>query len=177
MSVRYLSTRALAALRDGVPLGQTAYVRGRADTLLGALSAGSVHESRIPAGEPPSLLLPDGGEKRDSENVRLIHQARPSRLDTAKLASFNFGLIRQCPGACSGVVYFLPALADAHEAFLRVSLICCSALAAPSASRRASLAVASKRFRGWVWSTGIVQPFPFACPPSTCFTQVGMYFS
>jgi hypothetical protein len=27
-------------------------------------------------------------------------------LDTAKLASFDFVLIRQCPGACSGVVYW-----------------------------------------------------------------------
>ncbi len=73
MSVRYLSTRALAALRDGISLGQTAYVNGQADTLLAALGTGSVHESRIPAGEPPTLQMPDGGEKRDSENVRLIH--------------------------------------------------------------------------------------------------------
>lgn len=73
MSVRYLSTRALAALREGVPIRQTTYVNGQADTLLAALGTGSVHESRIPAGEPPSLTLPDGGQKRDSENVRLIH--------------------------------------------------------------------------------------------------------
>jgi hypothetical protein len=30
---------------------------------------------------------------------------RPSRLDTAKFASFVFVLILQCVGACSGVVY------------------------------------------------------------------------
>ena len=73
MSVRYLSTRALAALREGIPLRQSAYINGQADTLLAALGTGSVHESRIPAGEPPTLQMPDGGEKRDSENVRLIH--------------------------------------------------------------------------------------------------------
>ena len=36
-----------------------------------------------------------------------FHQALPSRFDIAKLASFLFVLIRQCPGACSGVVYSL----------------------------------------------------------------------
>jgi len=73
VSVRYLSTHSLAALRSGIPLGQTAYVSGRADMLLAALGSGSVHESRIPAGEPPTLQMPVGGEKKDSENVRLIH--------------------------------------------------------------------------------------------------------
>jgi hypothetical protein len=89
VSVRYLSTRALAALRDAVPLGQSAYINGQADTLLAALGTGSVHESRIPAGDPPTLQMPDGGDKRDSENVRQIHawlghltpvQASDSRL-------------------------------------------------------------------------------------------------
>ncbi len=41
-----------------------------------------------------------------------VHQALPSRFDTAKLASFNLcSLILQCPGACSGVVYFEDARA------------------------------------------------------------------
>ena len=73
MSVRYLSTRALNALCEGISLGQSAYLRGRADTLLSPLGTAAVHESRIPGGEPPALQMPDDSGKRDSENVRLVH--------------------------------------------------------------------------------------------------------
>jgi hypothetical protein len=58
-----------------------------------------------------SLDIPDDYERMDPELIVLIqngtefHQALPFRLDTAKLASFVFVVIRECPGACSGVVY------------------------------------------------------------------------
>src|SRR5208337_4781374 len=52
----------------------------------------------------------------------MFHQARPSRLDTAKLASFNFVLIRQCPGACSGVVYWTDSKIRVHAFYCVLAL-------------------------------------------------------
>jgi hypothetical protein len=37
--------------------------------------------------------------------ILAFHQAFAFPVDTAKLASFVLFLMRQCPGACSGVVY------------------------------------------------------------------------
>src|ERR1035438_3661926 len=51
-------------------------------------------------------LTADYADGTDAGRAFEIHQARPPRLDTAKLASLDFCfLIHQCPGACSGVVY------------------------------------------------------------------------
>jgi hypothetical protein len=74
MSVSFLSTRALAQLREGIPAAQNEYVAGRVASVFQALGAGCVHESRIPAGDPPSLLLPAGSQKNDEENVERIHR-------------------------------------------------------------------------------------------------------
>ena len=73
MSVRYLSTGAHTALREGISANQSAYLSGQADKLLTTLGAAAVHVSRIHGGEPPVLQIPDGNGKRDSENVRLVH--------------------------------------------------------------------------------------------------------
>lgn len=74
MSVRFLSTRALASLRESIGNSRDAYLAGRASSLLDTLGPGSVHVSKIEAGPPPELVFPDGDEKRDGENVRTIHR-------------------------------------------------------------------------------------------------------
>jgi hypothetical protein len=73
VSVRYLSTSAHNALREGITANQSAYLSGQADKLLTTLGKAAVHVSRIQGGEPPVLQIPDANGKRDSENVRLVH--------------------------------------------------------------------------------------------------------
>jgi len=64
-----------------------------------------------------------GSDNSNFHSFRLFDQVLPSRLDTAKLASFNFRfLILQCPGACSGDLYGFVSL-EVLAAFDEVCLV------------------------------------------------------
>lgn len=73
MSLKFVSNRSLSQLRGGIETNSTAYLSGRAVSLLGSLDA-AVLESRIQADEPPKLEMPRDGKLFDSENVRRVYQ-------------------------------------------------------------------------------------------------------
>lgn len=92
MSARLLSTRALATLLGSIPASLSAYMEGHSGSLLSALGPGAVLESRVPAGPPPVLLLPEGGQNHDAENARRIHRwlahLTPVQASDARLWTF-----------------------------------------------------------------------------------------
>ena len=74
MSVRFLSTGALATLRQGIEANRQAYLDGNAAAAIVPLGPSAIHESRISAGEPPPLIIPEGSDNHDNQNVRLVHR-------------------------------------------------------------------------------------------------------
>src|SRR6266404_3625505 len=75
MSLRFLSSRALAELRSRIDENRANYLAGRAENVRNSFDAIiAVLESRITADAPPKLEMPRDGGLRDSENVRRVFQ-------------------------------------------------------------------------------------------------------
>lgn len=55
------------------------------------LGPSAIHESRISGGKPPPLIIPEGSDSHDHQNVRLVHRwlgrLTPAQASDARLGA------------------------------------------------------------------------------------------